>query len=100
MENALHEKLEKIVELVNNVLVDPDIDIEYCIPEVETTTESCDVSGDPYIMVKYVVSEYTQPTRKIRLTDKYLNSSAEEIANLVTFSIEQFKEEIDSVEMG
>jgi len=100
MENALHEKLEKIVELVNNVLVDPDIDIEYCIPEVETTTESCDVSGDTYIMVKYVVSEYTQPTRKIRLTDKYLNNSAEEIANLVTFSIEQFKEEIDSVEMG
>jgi len=81
-------------------MVVPDIEIEYCIPEVETTTESCDVSGDTYIMVKYVVSEYTQPTRKIRLTDKYLNNSAEEIANLVTFSIEQFKEEIDSVEMG
>ncbi|MEA2046976.1 MAG: hypothetical protein U9O64_00860 [Campylobacterota bacterium] len=100
MENALKEKLEQIVILVNNAMVDPDIDIEFCIPEVATTSETCDVSGDPYILVKYVVSEYTQPTRKIRLTEKYLDNTAEEIANLVTFSIEQFKTEIDSVEMG
>lgn len=100
MENALKEKLEQIVILVNNAMVDPDIDIEFCIPEVATTAETCDVSGDPYISVKYVVSEYTQPTRKIRLTEKYLDNTAEEIANLVTFSIEQFKTEIDSVEMG
>jgi hypothetical protein len=53
MEQALKSKLEKIVELVNNVMVDPDIDLEYCIPEVATTAESCDVSGDPYILVKY-----------------------------------------------
>jgi hypothetical protein len=100
MEKALKEKLEKIVALVNNVLADPDIDLEYCIPEVATTSDSCDVSGVPYIVVRYVVSEYTQPTRTIRLTDKYLNNTPEEIANLVTFSIEQFKTEIDSVEMG
>lgn len=100
MEQALKEKLEKIVELVDNVLADPDIDLEYCIPEVATTSDSCDVSGVPYIVVRYVVSEYTKPTRTIRLTDKYLNNTPEEIANLVTFSIEQFKTEIDSVEMG
>ena len=99
-EEETKEKLENIVKLVNNVMVDPDIDIEYCIPEVATTSDSCDVSGDPYISVTYVVSEYTKPTRKIRLTDSYLRNSAEEIANLVTFSIEQFKTEIDSVEMG
>jgi hypothetical protein len=99
-EEETKEKLETIVKLVNNVMVDPDIDIEYCIPEVATTSDSCDVSGDPYISVTYVVSEYTKPTRKIRLTDTYLRNSAEEIANLVTFSIEQFKTEIDSVEMG
>jgi hypothetical protein len=99
-EEETKEKLETIVKLVSNVMVDPDIDIEYCIPEVATTSDSCDVSGDPYISVTYVVSEYTKPTRKIRLTDSYLKNSAEEIANLVTFSIEQFKTEIDSVEMG
>ena len=93
-------KLEAMVLLVNNASVDPDIDIEYCIPEVATTSETCDVSGDPYILVTYVVSEYTKPTRKIRLTDTYLNNTAKAIANLVTFSIEQFKTEIDSVEMG
>ena len=100
MEKALKEKLEKVVELVNNVMVNPDIEIEYCIPEVETTAETCDVSGDPYILVTYVVSEYTKPTRKIRLKDTHLQNTAEKIANLVTFSIEQFKAEIDSVEMG
>lgn len=100
MEKALKEKLEAIVILVNDVMVDPDIDVEFCIPEVATTSDTCDVSGVPYILVKYVVSEYTQPTRKIRLTDKYLQNTPEEIANLVTFSIEQFKTEIDSVEMG
>ena len=99
-EEETQEKLKKIVELVNNVMVDPDIDVEYCIPEVATTSDTCDVSGDPYITVTYVVSEYTKPTRKIRLTDTYLRNTAEEIANLVTFSIEQFKGEIDSVEMG
>ena len=99
-EQETKEKLEAIVALVNNVMVDPDIDIEYCIPEVATTSETCDVSGDPYILVTYVVSEYTTPTRKIRLTNTYLNNTAKAIANLVTFSIEQFKTEIDSVEMG
>ena len=100
MKTELKEQLDEIVLLVNNLMVDPDIDIEYCIPEIATTSDSCDVSGVPYILVKYVVSEYTQPTRKIRLTEKYLNNTPEEIANLVTFSIEQFKTEIDSVEMG
>lgn len=100
MEKALKEKMEAIVGLVNNVMVDPDIDIEYCIPEVATTTDTCNVSGDPYILVTYVVGEHTRPTRKIRLTDTYLKNTPEEVANLVTFSIEQFKTEIDSVEMG
>ena len=99
-EQETKEKLEAIVGLVNNVMVDPDIDIEYCIPDVATTTDSCDISGDPYILVTYAVSEYTRPTRKIRLTDTYLRNTAKAIANLVTFSIEQFKTEIDSVEMG
>lgn len=110
MEKELKKKLEEVVALVNNVMADPDIDIEYCIPEVATTSDSCDIpsgskepgdlSGDPYILVKYVVSEYTVPERKIRLGRTYLPYSAEKIADMVTFSIEQFKTEIDSVEMG
>ena len=84
------DKLDKVISLVNNAMVDPDIDIEYCTPELD----------DSYLLVTYIVSEYTQPTRKIRLGSTALQNKAEEIANQVTFSIEEFKGEIDSVEMG
>lgn len=100
MEKEVKEKLDKVVLLINNIMVDPDIDIEYCIPEIATTSDTCDVSGEPYILAKYIVSEYTQPTRKFRLGRTALLSTAEEIANKITFSIEEFKGEIDSVEMG
>ena len=100
MQKALKIKLEKTIELVNNLMVDPDIDIEYCIPEIATTSDTCDVSGDPYILIKYIVSEYTRPERKIRLGRVYLEKTPEEIANIVTASIEEFKTGIDSVEMG
>jgi len=96
----INEKLEKTVVLVNNAMVDPDIDIDYCIPGVEATVESSEGLGDPYILVTYVVGEYNKPTRKIHLGSTALQSTAEEIANKVTFSIEEFKGEIDSVEMG
>jgi len=98
MKTALNDKLQKVVELVDNIMVDPDIDLEYCIPEVSTTSENCDVNADPYITVKY--SEDTYVTRKIRLTEKYLDNTPKEIANLVTFSVEQFKEEVDALYMG
>ena len=89
-EKEIKEKLEKTVSLVNNAMVDPDIDVEYCTPNED----------DPYFMITYVVSEYNKPTRKIRLGRTALQSTPEEISNQVTFSIEEFKSEIDSVEMG
>lgn len=98
MKQELEKKLKTIVELVSKSMVDPDIDIEFCIPEVETTAGSCGVKADPYILVKYSENKYV--ARKIRLTDNYLRNTAEKIADLVTFAIEQFKEEIDSVQMS
>jgi hypothetical protein len=89
-EKEKEDKLAKVLSLVNNAMVDPDIDIEYCRPD----------SDDPYLLVTYIVSEYNKPTRKIRLGSTALQSTAEEVANKVTFSIEEFKSEIDSVEMG
>ena len=100
MEKALKEKLEKVVELVNNVMVNPDIEIEYCIPEVETTEETCDVSGDPYIHLKYNANGTHIMEQNIPLKHHYINKTAEDLANLVTFYIEQFVEQIDSVENG
>jgi hypothetical protein len=98
MQQELKEKLENVVELINNAMVDPDLDIEYCIPEVATTAESCDVSGDPYIMVKY--NEDTMVERKFRINKKYMEMTGQDLANYVTFSIEQFKEEVDSLKYG
>ena len=100
MEKEVKAKLEKVVELVSKAMVDPDIDIEYCIPEVASTSETCDVSGDPYIMVKYEVSATIMKTRKIRLGRTALLNSAEEISNQVTFSIEEFKSEIEAGEIN
>lgn len=98
MNKELNEKLTKIVSMLNDTMVDPDIDIEYCIPEISTTSDSCDVSGIPYITVKYSENNYVE--RKIRLTDTYLKNTPEEIVNLITFSIEQFKLEIDGTQLG
>ncbi|MDQ7043891.1 MAG: hypothetical protein Q9M40_09230 [Sulfurimonas sp.] len=97
----LHKKLEKVLEIVNKSMVDPDIEIEYCVPEIETTSSSCDLHTDPYILVTYVIGEYNKPTRKIRLRDSALRrNTPESIANQVNFSIIEFKGEIDSVQMG
>jgi len=98
MEKALKEKLETIVKHLDVLMVDPDIDIEYCVPEVATTASSCDVHGGPYILVKHNENKYIE--KKIILSDRYLQKSAEEIANLVTFSIEQFKLQVDATQMG
>jgi len=98
MEKALKEKLETIVTKLDVLMVDPDIDIEYCLPEVAMTASSCDVHGGPYILVKHNENKYIE--KKIILSDRYLSKSAEEIANLVTFSIEQFKLQVDATQMG
>ena len=90
-EKESEDKLEKVVTLVSSAMVDPDIDIEYC---------ASGTLDDPYVLVTYIVSEYTKPTRKIRLGKAVLQGTPEKIANQVTFSIEEFKGEIDSVEMG
>jgi len=97
----LHKRLDQVIELVNKTMVDPDIEIEYCVPDVETTISNCDIHADPYILVTYVIGDYNKPTRKIRLRDTALRrNTPESIANQVTFSIEEFKGEIDSVQMG
>lgn len=98
MENK--EKLQSIVTLVNKAMVDPDIDIDYCIPGVEVTVKTVDESEDPYILLTYAISDYNKHTRKIHLGKTMLMTSAEDISNKVTASIEEFKGEIDSVEMG
>jgi len=90
MENALKEKLEAVVGLVSNVMVNPDIDLEYNISDAE----------NPYIRMKYMVHGEHKTERNIPIKSKYLDKTPEDIANLVTFYIEQFIEQINSVDSG
>jgi len=88
----LNERLDKVVALVNKASVDPDIEIEY---------QPAEDSGDPHILVTYVVSEYNKPTRKIALRSTVLaRNTPEDLSNQITFAIEEFKGDIDSVGMG
>lgn len=100
MEQALLKKLENVVELIDKNLTNPDIDIEYCMPEVKTTSDTCDISGDPYIALTYIPNGTHTMKQKIPIKQIYLKKTPEDIANLVTFYIEQFVEQIDSVENG
>lgn len=97
MEKVLKDKLLNIVELVNKNMADPDIDVEYCIPGVEESASNCTPSGDPLVIVKYAEDKYTE--RRFNLT-RYLDRPTEDIANHITFALEQFKLEIDSLKMG
>jgi len=97
----LKEKLDDVVRLVNNARVDPEIEVEYYIPSLETVPEVYEPLGDPYVLVTYIVSKYNERKRKIRLRDTAVRrTSSEDLAKQITFSIEEFKAEIDSVEMG
>ena len=51
MERELKEKLEKVVDLVDNIMVDPEINVECCIPGVAMTSPTCNMVKDPYISV-------------------------------------------------
>lgn len=92
MEKVLIKKLETAVELINEVMVNPDIDVEYCMPEA---------GGDPYIQFTYGADDGTDIRKQnIPLKHHYLEKTSEDIANLVTFYIEQTIEQIDSINSG
>ena len=100
MQQEIQEKLEDVIDLVSHVLTDPDVDLTYCIPEVAMTADNANVSGDPYIELTYVSNGTHTMKQKIPIKQIYLKKTPEDLANLVTFYIEQFIEQIDSVEYG
>lgn len=89
MEKAIKEKLEKVIELVNKVMVNPDVEVEYCKSD-----------ENPCIHLKYMANGTHVMEQNIPIKHHYLDKTPEDIANLVTFYIELFIEQIDSVEGG
>lgn len=91
-EKESKEKLENVISLVNMAMANPDIEVEYCMSD--------DVYKDPYIHLKYMANGTHVMKQNIPIKHQYLEKTPEDIANLVTFYIEQFIEQIDSVENG
>ncbi|GIT97216.1 hypothetical protein [Sulfurovum sp. TSL1] len=97
---ANNKKLEKVVALVHNAMANPDLELEYCIPEESATPEPYSVAEDPYIHVKYASGGTHIMNQNVRIGPQYLSKAPDDIATLVTFHIKQFIEEIDATEYG
>ena len=102
MLKAQKEKLQEVVKLVDKVGINPDVTVDYFIPGVLVTAD-VDGSGDaggPYIQFTYSVNGSDPHVQHMPLTHGYLEKDAQDLANLVTFSLERFMEEIDSRQYG
>ena len=96
------ERLQATVGLIDNIAVDPDVSIDYFIPGV-LVTENADGSGEsggPYVQFTYVSNGIDPHVQHMPLTHGYLDKTPQDLANLVTFSLERFMEEIDSRQYG
>jgi len=87
----MKEKLERLAEEVQKNMANPDVDIDVCFDE------TC---GVPYLTVRYVVEGHSVHEKRIDIDKEYWEKDLKDLANFVAFQIEQFMEEIDSVEYG
>lgn len=95
---SLEEKFKLLAEEVKKNMANPDLDIELCFPgEVD---QGCETKSYPYIKVKYVIEEHDVYEKEIDIDPAHLDRDIKDLVNFVTFQIQQFMEEIDSVEYG
>ena len=97
---AHRETLEAVVGLIDNISVNPDVTVDYYIPEVLMTVDNRNKSNDPYIQFTYEANGQHPQVQYMPLKDNYLQKTPQDLANLVTFSLEKFTEEIDSTFYG
>jgi len=99
---AQKEKLQAAVGIIDKIAVDPDVNIDYFIPGVLVTADA-DGSGEaggPYVQFTYLMNGSDAHVQHMPLTHGYLEKTPQDLANLVTFSLERFMEEIDSRQYG
>ncbi len=94
------EKLQALVELVDNISVDPNVSVDYFIPGVLVTLDGAVETGDPYIQFTYRSNNTDPHVQHMPLTRGYLEKTPQDLSNLITFSLQQFMEEIDSRQYG
>ncbi len=95
------ERLQTVIGLIDNISINPDVTVDYFIPGVKVTTDGgTGESGGAFIQFAYAANGQDQHIQHMPLTHGYLDKSPEDLANLVTFSLERFMEEIDSRQYG
>ena len=95
-------RLQTAVGLIDKIAVDPDVNIDYFIPGVVVTADAdgSGESGGPYVQFTYISGGVDPHVQHMPLTHGYLDKTPQDLANLVTFSLERFMEEIDSRQYG
>ncbi len=94
----LEKKFELLAEELKKVMVNPDLDLELCFPD--EMEEGCEVKKYPYLKVKYVIEGHDLYEKEIDIDPEYWEKDVKDLVNFVSFQIQQFMEEIDSVEYG
>ena len=96
------EKLQAVVELIDKVSINPDVTVDYFIPGVLVTVDAdgSGESGGPYVQFTYTLNNSDSHVQHVPLTHGYLEKEPQDLANLVTFSLQRFMEEIDSRQNG
>lgn len=102
MVQAQKEKLQTVIELVDKVGVNPDVTVDYFIPGVLVTSDAdgSGESGGSYVQFTYACNGTDPHVQHVPLTHGYLEKTPQDLANLITFSLERFMEEIDSRQHG
>lgn len=93
------DKMEKVISDATKICVGPEIDIHYHIPQT-TLSEENDLKNMPYIEFSYVNENGHLHTQKMTIRSAYLEKKPEDLMNLVTFNLENFISEIDTVLYG
>lgn len=94
----MEEKFRALAEEVRKSMANPDIDMELCFPS--EADEGCELKKYPYLRVRYIVEEHDVYEKEIDIDPEYWEKDIKDLANFITFQIQQFMEEIDSVEYG
>jgi hypothetical protein len=93
------EKLRRLAQELKASVTNPDLEIDICFEGVEMA-EGCTPGKFPYVRVRYVTEDHNVHQKDIEISPDNLKKDVEELKEYVTFMIEQFMEEIDSVEYG
>lgn len=96
----LKARMVEIKALVDEAMIDLEVEVEYCMPELVTDATSCDMSGEAHLMLSYSEDKYTTRTRKVSLGKTALQSSPQDLTLHILQAIEIFKEEADDIRMG